>query len=77
MNPSDGDGSSKKFNLSGFNEGWAWAPRPWTKISKDTGTGNPYKASPEKGKQFITQAIGNIGDFLHDIAVRSIDEMLG
>lgn len=71
-----GDGASKKFNLAGFKEGWAWAQRPWSKISKDTGTGNPYKSTPEKGEKFLSQTISNIALFFHELSSKTVDELL-
>lgn len=72
-----GDGSTLSFKLQGFKEGWAWAQRPWTKVTKDTGSGNPAKASPEKGKVFLEKTIENIGDFLYELSGRTVDELLG
>ncbi len=48
-----GDGSEKKNKIDAFNEGWAWTERPWSKITEDTGVGNPKEATAEKGKQFF------------------------
>jgi creatinine amidohydrolase len=72
-----GDGSTLSFKLNGFREGWAWAQRPWTKITKDTGSGNPAKATPEKGKIFLERSIENIGEFLIELSGRTVDELLG
>jgi creatinine amidohydrolase len=71
-----GDGATLNFNLKGYKEGWAWSQRPWTKITKDTGSGDPAKASPEKGKLFLEKTIENIGDFLHELSTRTIDQLL-
>lgn len=71
-----GDGATKKFNLDGFKDGWAWAQRPWTKITKDTGSGNPYKSTKEKGEKFLELTIENIAGFLHGLSTRTIDELL-
>ncbi|MFN2604068.1 MAG: creatininase family protein [Gemmatimonadaceae bacterium] len=45
-----GDGKAKKFKLAGLREGWAWAPREWTRVTVDTRVGNPPKAAAEKGR---------------------------
>lgn len=71
-----GDGLTKKFNLSGFTEGWAWTQRPWTKVTKDTGSGDPSLATKEKGVQFLDRTIKNIGSFLYELSRHSVDEML-
>jgi creatinine amidohydrolase len=71
-----GDGATKKFDAKGFHEGWAWAQRPWTKVTKDTGSGNPYKSTADKGKVFLEQTISNIADFLYTVCTKSVDELL-
>lgn len=57
-----GNGYAKKFIFSAIHEGWAWAERRWTAVTKDTGIGNPAKASAEKGEKYfkiITEKIAN------------------
>jgi creatinine amidohydrolase len=71
-----GDGANKRFNLEGFKQGWAWAQRPWTKITKDTGSGNPHKATPEKGKKFLELTIANIADFFWGLSNKTVDDLL-
>ena len=48
-----GKGEEKKFKIKGFNEGWVWAERQWSKVSKDTGIGNPEFSTKEKGERFF------------------------
>src|SRR5256714_12354210 len=48
-----GAGKARKFRVSGLRDGWAWAPRQWSKVTSDTGTGNPVKATAEKGEKFL------------------------
>lgn len=58
-----GDGAEKRHNIKAFSESWLWTERPWSKASKDTGMGNPKKASAAKGAQFfkdVTEKIGNV-----------------
>lgn len=71
-----GDGSTKKFSLKGFREGWAWTQRPWSKITKDTGSGNPYHAKEEKGKIFLENTINNISEFLYELTINPIDHII-
>ena len=33
--------SPKKLKFKARQEGWFWAPREWTKVTPDTGIGNP------------------------------------
>jgi creatinine amidohydrolase len=62
-----GDGKSRKLKFAGREEGWLWAPREWTSVTKDTGIGNPEKATPEKGKQYLDTSINKIADFLVEL----------
>jgi creatinine amidohydrolase len=62
-----GDGRGRRFRVAALREGWAWAPRPWTKVSADTGVGNPAAASAEKGARYIDAVTARISDFLVDL----------
>ncbi len=63
-----GDGAQKQNRIKAMREGKVWSPRPWTKISADTGVGNPHKSTPEKGKVFLDAVIAYLADFLVDFA---------
>lgn len=63
-----GDGVAKKYKFSAMQEGWGWAERRWTSVTKDTGIGNPAKATAEKGERFFKLLTEKIGHFLHDLA---------
>jgi creatinine amidohydrolase len=63
-----GAGSAKKFKVAGLRDGWAWTPREWTKVSGDTGTGNPKASTREKGERFFRAVTERIGGFLVDLA---------
>lgn len=70
-----GDGREKKFLVEGLRNGLAWAPRQWTKISADTGVGDPKHATAEKGKRFGDAATDAIADFLVDLSKAETDRM--
>ncbi len=63
-----GDGSSKKLKFKARSEGWMWAPRQWTKVTKDTGIGNPAKSAVEKGEAYLNKVIAKFSDFLVELA---------
>jgi creatinine amidohydrolase len=44
-----------------------WAPRPWSRISADTGVGDPQASSPEKGALFLDAVATRIASFLIDL----------
>lgn len=63
-----GDGAERKARVAGLREGWAWAPRPWTKISADTGVGDPRAATAEKGAAFFAAVTERIAGFIAELA---------
>jgi len=62
-----GDGQTRNFRLKAIKEGWVWAQREWTKISDDTGVGNPKQATREKGKKFLGAVTNKIAGFLVEL----------
>jgi creatinine amidohydrolase len=63
-----GDGAAKKFRMTGIREGWAWAERKWTQVTKDTGVGDPRQASVEKGKKYFEAATQKVSNFFVEVA---------
>lgn len=63
-----GDGRQRKFRVRALREGWAWAPRQWTQVSRDTGVGDPSRSTAEKGKRYIDEVVGRVGSFLVELA---------
>jgi creatinine amidohydrolase len=70
-----GPGTERRAKIRALRERWAWAPRPWTQVSADTGIGNPKAASAEKGRQYVEQVTRKISDFLVDLAQSNLDDM--
>jgi creatinine amidohydrolase len=63
-----GPGKAKKFRIAGLREGWVWTPRHWSRVTADTGTGNPAAATKAKGEKFLAAVTQKIGGFLVDLA---------
>jgi creatinine amidohydrolase len=70
-----GPGKAKKFKLHGLRERWVWAPRVWTKVTEDTGVGNPSKATVEKGEGYLKAVTQKIGSFLIELAASDIQDL--
>jgi creatinine amidohydrolase len=70
-----GDGVGRKFKLRGLRERWVWAPRWWTKVTDDTGVGNPKRATADKGAMYLKAATENIGNFLKELAVADLNDL--
>ncbi len=62
-----GEGKAKVFSINALREGWAWAERKWTQVTKDTGIGNPERATKEKGEQIFKLSTEKIASFLIDL----------
>ncbi|HEY4654341.1 MAG TPA: creatininase family protein [Cyclobacteriaceae bacterium] len=69
-----GDGHAKKFTFAAMREGWAWAERRWSQVTKDTGVGDPRKASHEKGEKYFKAVTGKVGEFFYEVAVTGRDK---
>jgi creatinine amidohydrolase len=63
-----GDGHERRWAIAGLREGWAWAPRRWTQVSADTGTGNPALATAEKGARYAEIVASRVADFLVELS---------
>ena len=70
-----GRGNTKGFAIRGLRDGWAWTPRRWTRISEDTGVGDPSAATKEKGKNFLDHITDMIAGFLIDVAMIDPDDI--
>ena len=63
-----GTGKAKVPRFAARKEGWVWFPRAWSQVTKDTGIGNPKKASAEKGVKYLEAITDKIADFLVELA---------
>ena len=63
-----GDGRERRWAIGGLREGWAWAPRRWTQVTADTGTGNPALATAEKGARYASLVTAKVADYLVEVA---------
>jgi creatinine amidohydrolase len=70
-----GDGKSKQFKVAALNEKWAWAERQWTKVSADTGIGDPSMATKEKGQAFFEFIVQQYSDFMLELSKADLDDL--
>lgn len=70
-----GDGAAKRFKIKAFKEGWVTAQRQWTKVTADTGVGNPYPSTAEKGEVYLDACAKSIGQLLVDLATTPNEEL--
>jgi creatinine amidohydrolase len=72
-----GPGTARRFKVAALREGWAWAPRLWTRVTDDTGVGNPKAATVEKGARYFEAVTKKIAEFLVELAAVDSNDLYG
>jgi len=62
-----GAGRERASRLSAVREGWAWAPRQWTKVTADTGIGDPAAATAAKGERYFSAVTEKLAAYLVEL----------
>ena len=70
-----GQGAERRFRVQGLRNGLAWAPRRWSKITDDTGVGDPRGASAEPGARFTEAVSLELAAFLVDLSAADPDDL--
>ena len=70
-----GQGKARSFKIRGLREGWAWAPRNWILVTKDTGVGDPSGGSAEAGSVFFQVLTRRISSFLVELAEADLEDL--
>lgn len=70
-----GSGAARSWRIAALREGWAWAPRQWTKVSADTGIGDPQLATAAKGDRFVREVTERIAQYLVELAAADLDDL--
>ena len=70
-----GEGRARKFRIKGLNDGLAWAPRAWTQVTDDTGSGDPSRATHAKGVAHLDAVTSRIAEFLVDLTKADTSRM--
>jgi creatinine amidohydrolase len=58
-----GPGERVPFAIEGLGQPGVWTPRPWSKTHPDTGSGDPSRATAEKGQRYfqaVTEALADL-----------------
>lgn len=69
-----GPGRERRSRVAALRDGWAWAPRPWTRISEDTGVGDPAASTAEKGERFVAAISKRFGHVLVELASLDLED---
>lgn len=70
-----GSGQAKQFRIAALRQGWVWAQREWSKVTADTGVGDPAEATAEKGAAVLAAACHNIGQFLTELTAADVNDL--
>ena len=63
-----GRGERVPFGIEGLNQPGVWTPRPWSKSNPDTGSGDPSRATAEKGARYFEAVTNALADMLVNLA---------
>ena len=66
------DGAVKDFAIEGLRKKAGWLPRDWSRISADTGVGNPLKASAEKGEKYARAVVDALARLVTDLCKKDL-----
>lgn len=63
-----GSGEERQSLVTGIREGWAWSERKWSRVTKDTGIGDPSLASAEKGEKYFKDVTEKVAKLFIELA---------
>jgi creatinine amidohydrolase len=63
-----GPGKRNPFAIKGLFQPGIWTPRPWSKCHPDTGSGDPSRATAEKGKRYFEAITAALAELLVDLS---------
>ena len=69
-----GSGKSHPFAIDGLRQHVAWIPRDWSKVTEDTGVGNPAASTAEKGRIYVEAVALKYAELFRDIVEKDIYE---
>lgn len=68
------DGAVARSRFEAVNQGWVSVTRPWHLLTTNSGSGNPWEATKEKGEQLMTVVVERLSTFLVELANSPLDE---
>ena len=67
-------GTMRISRFEGARNGWAWSPRPFDRLTTNSGAGDPRKGTAEKGRRYLQVVEERIGKFLVELAASKMDD---
>lgn len=68
------DGATKATRFEAVNRGWVNISRPWHLLTTNSGSGNPHKATPEKGDKMMKVIVERLSQFLVELSAAKLDD---
>jgi creatinine amidohydrolase len=68
------EGAARPARLDSVNRGWLSITRPWHLVTTNTGVGNPFPATAEKGKRLMEVLVERLSKVLVELAATSFDD---
>ena len=68
------EGTARPSRLEAINRGWISITRPWHLLTTNTGVGNPFPATAEKGERLMDIIVERLSGFLVELAAAKVDE---
>jgi len=68
------DGATYPSRFEAANRGWVWYPRPFDRLTTNSGYGYPKKATAAKGRKYIAALEERMGGFFVDLARAKMDK---
>ena len=59
-----GPGGRNPWKIQGLQDPGVWTPRPWSATHPDTGSGDPSRATADKGRRYFEAVCGAVADVL-------------
>jgi creatinine amidohydrolase len=67
-------GRVRPSRFEAVNRGWVSISRRWDLLTTNTGSGNPHKATAEKGEKAIDWIADRLGQFLYQLGQSDLDD---
>jgi creatinine amidohydrolase len=69
-----GNGAVRPFRFEALRQGWVQTSRDFPKINDHCASGDPSKASADKGRRYLDLVCARVADFLVEVAQAAIDD---
>ena len=67
------EGAVKATRFDAINNGWVSITRPWHLLTTNTGSGNPFPATAEKGERLMAVIVERLSQFVLELASSEMD----